>query len=647
MPRKDGAGAAEIGTGRSINSHGKVASREKNLSFVASDLSPYSSHIIARSQVAMSDLKDQLELLLIQVIDVISETIEMPRAVTGNAKVSGTVSSHELVGPWPTAANTLSVACVYVEERPVTWLPAQAGKDKLHHLVVLTANADGLLLITATDADHRSVILARILSGYFSPWAPIPQQVLVKALVDGHVMKTLWLSGVHRDTPVKPSSKIISGSNLRDAIDPIIDSSYLAGAVRSTVGGVSLRNSSVWTGSNTTIQEFDARADSLLQLLNKAILASPAADLPVHIGLAQWVDKVADASGCYFVDHADAETLESGQDRLRELTEQFVIELAHPGAPSGKPVWAFTVNVTDLVTQTSTQIVVEPEMNGFDRRVSFSVDNLPVAPFDKWANAITTSPSFLRAYYDTGHTIAGAAMSHTRIQDFPFGGFLFADFTHYDVKKEKPDGTPKKLQDMMTPGDNSLFKWIFKDGLTKLGFNQPTPGACWLFCDDGASEVADFVYLDISGPTKRLALFHAKGASSSSNTRLSAPGPYELVSAQAIKNLRALNAQELLARVNNRLDANGKRRIWDRPWQPNLQPMTNTAALKNALKGLGSNYECYVVIVQPHVRKSNYLPSKGGGNNSVGARQLRTLLFGVESLAHSQSAIFKVIADQR
>ncbi len=292
-------------------------------------------------------------------------------------------------------------------------------------------------------------------------------------------------------------------------------------------------------------------------------------------------------------------------------------------------------------------IDVEPQMDGIRDRVGFHIANPPPAPFDEWAKAILASPSFLRVYYDSGHTIASAAMSQARIQDLPFGGFKYGDFTNYDVKKEKPDGTPGKLQDMMTPGDKSLFKWIFKEGLALLGLSQPMPGQCWLFCDDGASEVADFVHLDIGNTPKRLTLFHAKGASSDSNTRLSVSGPYELVSAQAIKNLRALNAEELLKRIKVRLNANGKRRIWEHPWRPNLPPLASATPLETALNNLGSNYECNVVIVQPHVRQSNYSPPNGGMNTSVGARQLRTLLFGVESLARSMSAKFTVIADQR
>ena len=58
-----------------------------------------------------------------------------------------------------------------------------------------------------------------------------------------------------------------------------------------------------------------------------------------------------------------------------------------------------------------------------------------------------------------------------------------------------------------------------------------------------------------------------------------------------------------------------------------------------------TNYDCEVVIVQPHVRKSDF-EKKVANKDTVGASQLRTLLFGVESLARAVNANFRVIADK-
>lgn len=619
------------------------------MTYQPQDLSPYSSHIVAKRRMAVQDLEVEIEALLLMALEIVDMVVEHPRSVTGNIKVSGTVTGREIVGPWKSALDMYSVACVYTEDRPVTWLPSNAKRDKLHHLLVISATTDGLLLITATDAEHRSALLTHLQRDYFAPWESISQAVLVKALVEGKEMKTLWLAGVHRDTPVKPSAKILSGSDLRDAIDPMNDSSFLAGAVRSTAGGVSLRNSSVWSGPNSTIQDFETRSVSLLDTLRTAILAAPAADLEVHAGLARWVDSINGASGCYFIAHSDPETLDrANRHRAERINSDFVVELDAPGAPAGKPAWAFSAKVTARATQTTTVIEVTPELTPKCDRVVYRIDSLPAAPFDEWVNAVKDSAVLLRTYYDTGHTIAGGTLSQVRIQDLPFRGFVYGNFSNYVVTKEKPQtlaGAQLPLQTMMDPNDDSLFKWIFKDGLALLGLAAPAPGVCWLFCDDGSSEVADFVHLDVRSMARRLTLFHAKGATSASANRRSVPGPYELVASQAIKNLRALDAQQLMSRIKGRLATNGANRIWDQPWQPNLLPTGSANAFETALDQLGFNYDCEVVIVQPHVRRTDFEPGVGIQSQTVGARQLRTLLFGVESLARSVSARFRVVAD--
>ena len=633
--------------------------REFDLAYTQQDLSPYSSHLLARRIGLIMNLDEEIDLVLDLAMIAINDVIELPRSVTGKVKVVGSISSTEFVTPWSIQPGMRSAACVYEEERPVTWLPSTASKDKLHHLLIVTATADGLMLLTTTDAEHRAALLHHLQRNYFTDWEPVPQAVLVKTLVENEEMKTLWLSGIHRDTPIKPSSKILSGSDLRDAIDPMNDSSYLAGAVRSTKGGVSLRNSSVWIGPNSTLQAFEDRTVRLLTALDQSIKAKPPADLQVHSALARWVDDISKATNCYFISNADPETLDSagGKAKARALAEKFIVELNAPGAPAGKPAWAFAALVTDIDSKSTAVIDVEPELVGNRDRVAYRIDPLPTAPFDEWAAAVIESSALLKTYYDSGHTIAGGALTQVRRQDSPFIGFVYGDFSNYKVTQEKPLALttvtkvskatvgPMCIQNMMTDVDQSLFKWIFKEGLTLLKLKNPSPKKCWLYCDDGSSEVADFVHLDIDSTPKRLTLFHAKGASSSKGSRRTAPGPYELVASQAIKNLRAFDSKQLIDRIKKRLKENGANRIWDKPWQPNLAPMPGASDFESALHQLGTNYDCEVIIVQPHVRKSDF-EKKVGHKDTVGASQLRTLLFGVESLARAVNAKFRVIADK-
>jgi hypothetical protein len=583
-------------------------------------------------------------------LTVIGGIATQPRAVTGNVKVDGRIVDYELVPSWQSQPGLDNVACHYVEERPVTWLSGQS-MDKLNHLLVVTISEDGLMLLTSTDAEHRAALLLHLQNNFFYGWEAVSQAVLVKAMVEKFAMKTLWLAGIHRDTAIKPSSKILSGSSLAEAIDPMNDASYLAGAVRSSEGGVSLRNSSVWTGPNNTMQAFEARSIKLLDAVRAAIAASPPDDLPVHGSLARWITSMNGTADCYFIAHADPETLDSasGRHKAQELVNAFDVQLANPGAVVGKAAWSFKALVTHAVSATSKMIDVVPDLAG--DRVVYVIDPLPPAPFDDWVTAVMESPSLLRAYYNSGHTITSGSVSQMRIQDAPFDKFVFVDFTGYLVTQEKPmlcKGIAAPLQNMTSLTDVSLFKWIFKEGLRLLNLAQPSQGQCWLYCDDGSSEVADFVHLDIGSTPKRLTLFHAKGAGSTAPTRRSVPGPYELVVSQAIKNLRAFDAKQLLFRIEKRLEDNGTERIWDQPWAVGIQPMPDAAAFKAALEQLGTDYGCEVIVVQPHVRRSDFLPAwpqELPQSATVGAKQLRTLLFGLESTARAVNAKFRVVAE--
>lgn len=627
------------------------------MTYTQQDLSPYSSHLLAQRTAAISTLDDEIDIVLNVAMTVVNDVVQLPRSVTGKVKVSGSISKADYIPPWDIQPGIRSAAWIYEEDRPVTWLSSSATMDKLHHLLMVTVTKGGLMLMTSTDTEHRAALLQHLQLDHFSGWKPVSQAILVKALIENEQMKTLWLAGIHRDTAVKPTSKILSGSDLNEAIDPMNDSSYLAGAVRSGKGGVSLRNSSVWTGPNASLQAFEARTASLLAALDLAIKAKPAAGLQVHRALASWVDDISRAKDCYFISHADPETLDSGSGRTkaRSLTEQFRVELNAVGAPAGKPAWAFAARVTEIASNASVVIEVEPEL--VDGNVAYRIDPAPAPPFDQWVEAVEGASALLRTYYDSGHTIAGGALTLVRSQDLPFEKFVYADFAGYEVTQEKPPAPtvmkngrkttvgPVPLLDMMTDSDGSLFKWIFKEGLTLLKLKNPSPKKCWLYCDDGSSEVADFIHLDIDSEPRRLTLIHAKGAASNKASRLAAPGPYELVASQAIKNLRALDAEQLLERIKNRLEENGDKRIWDESWQQNRRPMSDAKDFKNALEKLGTNYNCKVIIVQPHARRSS-LTKKPGKKDSAGVRQLRTLLFGVESLARAVNAEFEVVVDK-
>ena len=216
------------------------------------------------------------------------------------------------------------------------------------------------------------------------------------------------------------------------------------------------------------------------------------------------------------------------------------------------------------------------------------------------------------------------------------------------MTQEKPIGNPVKFKDIELSSDVSLFKWIYRDGLKQLGLGEPQPGRCWLYTDDGSGEVADFILFDLR--VQKISIFHAKGANSRSVKRKPSPGAFELVCAQAMKNLRRIQAGKLIDELSDRLSRNGNSRVWDKPWIE-ASKSSSTASLDfqqelEKIKKSPMKFEHEVIIVQPHLLKSQYKVNRNR-KWPMPMQQLRALLFGVATMAHGASSTLKVVCDKR
>jgi hypothetical protein len=201
------------------------------------------------------------------------------------------------------------------------------------------------------------------------------------------------------------------------------------------------------------------------------------------------------------------------------------------------------------------------------------------------------------------------------------------------VTKEKPEPL---TQDTVGKQD-SLFCWV-KNIWPLRGFGAAAGG--WLASDDGSMEIADFIHLDDVSDPPRLTLIHAKAAGSGSVTRGLSVSHYEVVTSQAIKNLRSLDRDLLSEGLRQGL---GKK-ISDLVWH-NRKPSTR-AKMIAALKKVGANYDRQVVIIQPHVTKTRWDSARANSASGDAARlrQLDTLLVAQEASCHSLGARLAVIA---
>src|SRR5207244_1030311 len=136
-----------------------------------------------------------------------------------------------------------------------------------------------------------------------------------------------------------------------------------------------------------------------------------------------------------------------------------------------------------------------------------------------------------------------------RTRAVPFHALTPCDFSGFDITLEKPHRIGQlrdsDLRRIGETGETSLFSWVWKR--YKQG---------WLWCDDGSGEIADFIHLDSARTT--LSLIHVKAAHSSSPGRGISVSAYEVVCAQALKNLRYTERAHLEEPLKEKLKAEAR-----------------------------------------------------------------------------------------
>jgi hypothetical protein len=451
--------------------------------------------------------------------------------------------------------------------------------------------------------------------------------------------RTLWLSGTHRSTAMKADSKVLSGIELQDTLDPLGDQTYFFTALRSetalssgkTVVGVSPRGSRIWTGISKDWNDFQQSITNLLKHLENT-KTEDNAPLPV-LALAgidvTTVKEPFDAAMLppeLFAEEpiADVETLH--QLERFAYDSYFDIQITR-GLDFDSKVY---VRGTLLGTVEIEFDVSNPEE--IKLKVDGTADKSDLAEEHKAFLAMCNREGSLKVWFESGHTFSNGALFEQRFRDMPFEDFEWVDFSSYDVGKEKPTdkSNPTKLDFTKIGKDDSLFSWVK---------NAWSPGKVgWLACDDGANEKADFVHFDDTIADPIISLLHVKAAGHSGNREISV-SKYELVTAQAVKNLRHLDSLLL----EEGLAAGLSHKISDLVWQ-NGKPSTRKAMIA-ALKKLKRKPLRRVVILQPHVTEARHklARSKPKGIEAKRLNQLDTLLLSARSSCNGLSAEFVVI----
>lgn len=139
----------------------------------------------------------------------------------------------------------------------------------------------------------------------------------------------------------------------------------------------------------------------------------------------------------------------------------------------------------------------------------------------------------------------------------------------------------------------------------------------------------------------KLSLIHVKASDSDNPARGVSVSKYEVVTSQAVKNLRyldrAISSEDLRAGLH--------KSVGKLVWHNRKAVKDGRLAMLEALNNIGTNYERQVVIVQPRLTKTRAQSARSQPNsaNAARLRQLDSLLLFQANSCHGLQARLLVV----
>jgi hypothetical protein len=378
-----------------------------------------------------------------------------------------------------------------------------------------------------------------------APFRFLPPQVLAGTFRGNGRM--VWMRGVHRRRATKADTQALGGIRIQDVVNPITHNTYALRAATVDIQPedniqvlrdlltVSPDRSRISWKRPSYFGIFLAATGEALDMLDKTSVA-PDEPAPLIDGLAVHETDLSRVRGAFDilvtapdVLRGDPDADDEEIDRAEMLLDVFLDVRGDPA--SG----AVEVDVGYDGALAGT-LVIRPEegRSGFDMKVGIKGPIYHEPVLTQIKDTINDS-DVLTVYYESGHVFRDGQIVHQPPTNKPFRNIEFADFTGYCIVREKPKlKKNKSLHDVIADkDDDSLFAWVVK-----------RYGKDWLFCDDGAGEVADFLHLTNDG---KLTVIHVKAAGSLEPGRRIAVTRFEQVVSQAEKNSGFLMDNEALA----------------------------------------------------------------------------------------------------
>jgi len=518
----------------------------------------------------------------------------------------------------------------YKELGRPAWGVGLKFEDVTHQFAWIIVRDKRVALIASDSSMRESIQTA------FKSAKVIPRDDAFAAFV-GSKARAVWLNGTHAQTDVKPESKVLMGTALEEALDPLGDHSFHLSALRSQPAipalrsktlGVALSSGRVWSVRAQSLADLLSDVGALFDRLNKPTAPSTNYDF-----LSQPVAGLINVKDAYSVSVLPTVLFDQSGEVVgaAQITQaqEWAYETQYSVAPAGNSTANFTVQVKHLGTDIGT-LEIHPRSTGSSITL-IGINWQPVDPamdsLRAEAEKYLLDVKQVKVHYDSGHAISGGECYR--------GGFVdqlvqwkWHNFAGWAIDQEKPKPNPTLAAAIGLAGDQSLF-----------GFVVQTYQQGWLACDDGSGEVGDFVHIDLAN--KKVTLIHAKAASSAAAGRSFSVSDYDLVIAQAIRNIRHLDKEQLLKSLRK----SAGYVIAGATWHNGVR--APRADFIDQVEKMGVSFSKELVILQPQLTQAEHTACLAAGvsiSKSLRFKQINSLVQGAAMAAFGAGATFVAYA---
>ncbi|MFG1646711.1 hypothetical protein ACGFMK_41095 [Amycolatopsis sp. NPDC049252] len=523
------------------------------------------------------------------------------------------------------------------QSRPGWVLPTSEYVNVSHELIV--ALRRGELMAVRADRNVLDRLQKELDKAPRPPLRRLAAGVLEEAFMQG-AAKNIWMRSTQRRSALRPTSKAIGGDNVGVALDPVEDAFFAWDAARCEMPddpevvylkgkvGITVSNSQIWFKDSPDFRTYVLTMGEILDVTAEVIKAPTG--FSAFPETAHEVFDLSEVSEAYEVLPVNLDSLPEslrGGEQVEEAAVLLQDAVLNVQEGAGGTRFKLDVGLGGVI---GGRLVAS--LNRFDDRFYLDVG------FDRGARepsleardvcAALNVGQLLEVYFASGHKYSFGRLWKEDYSPTPFPGWAWESFDGYDITKEKPgklQSTPEIHEAIAKAGDDSLFAWMVE---------YCSEG--WLICDDSSGEAADFFHID---EENLLRVFHVKASSNGSDNRGVKVVDYDVVVAQAQKNMLYMD-KELLARrlASTTLKAPAC-------WLDGVRVDDRRASFLARLEASRGKGTTEVVIVQPNLSRTLYGKlSEDIANGVVSQNTLRLQLLEMQ-LKMARLAAVKYVTD--